>query len=167
MEKRKLLRVTKFIFLFLIFIASSAYAQTTPEELAAHLAEAIKTNDIEAFEALVHPQSLEYLKEHDLEQFNRIIKYGLLGQTIEKDYEIKVSDTAEEKEYNLQLNRLEIRDKFFIFPVKPKYYLKIRSVTRDEALKLTSKHTVARYYIGEEEGRWYIILTTESGTLEE
>lgn len=137
---------------------------STPEALGNKVLEAIKAQNKDALKALIHPEVVDYLKDKNPGELDKVIG-NLLGLKVPETSEFVVQPMEEVSEYDKATQTLTFRENTLYFPIPPTDLLVLVTETeipkKDEKgveTKVKAKVGVMVNTITEYNKAWYIVL---------
>ncbi len=136
----------------------------TPEALGNKVLEAIKAQNKDALKSLIHPEVIDYLKDKNPGELDKVIG-NLLSLKIPETSEFVVQPMEEVSEYDKATQTLTFRENTLYFPIPPTDLLVLVTETeipkKDEKgveTKVKAKVGVMVNTITEYNKAWYIVL---------
>ena len=152
----------KYILLFIFTISllhSSRPSQSSPEELANMLVEAINHEDASSIRHLFHPLTVSYYEELSDDALQKQIDI-LLKKEISDDFEISLTPIEEVRNYDLEKDTYKFMGIPLKFSKRPNLLLDINQTVSDKKgtnRRLPLKIEGISEMIIKEKGRWFII----------
>ena len=148
---------------FLLFPLTSALAQggqSTPEELGKSKAIATQAKDKAALKALIHPDVLKYMQEHDPAKLEEILNAWTVI-AIPENYLFAVKPVSEIGEYDAKTQTMNVTGQPMYFPVPPSHFMVMVAETQktdSQGKTQTVRIPLGIDPISQVGGKWYIIL---------
>jgi hypothetical protein len=151
------------IAVLLLLPLSSALAQggqSTPEELGQSKAAATQAKDKAALRALIHPEVVEHMQEHDPAKLEEILNAWTVI-AIPENYLFAVKPVSEIDEYDAKTQTMNVTGQSMYFPVPPSHFMVMVAETQktdSEGRTQTVRVPLGIDPISQVGGKWYIIL---------
>ena len=155
-----------------VHTARAQSGASTPEALGNKVLEAIKAQNMDALKALIHPEVIDYLKDKNPGELDKVIG-NLLSLKVPETSEFVVQPMEEVSEYDKSTQTLTFRENTLYFPIPPTDLLVLVTETeipkKDEKgveTKVKAKVGVMVNTITEYNKAWYIVLPVKKNDAE-
>lgn len=151
------------IAVLLLLPLSSALAQggqSTPEQLGQSKAAATQAKDKAALKALIHPEVLKHMQEHEPVKLEEILNAWTVI-VIPENYLIAVKPVSEIGEYDAKTQTMNVTGQEMYFPVAPSHFMVMVAETQktdSQGKTQTVRVPLGIDPISQVGGKWYIIL---------
>lgn len=148
-----------FTFILMLICTHTLSAQSTPEELANMLAEAVNEGNASAVQQLFHPATVAYYNDLSPDALQKQID-ALLEKNFPNDYQINITAIENVKKYNPDKDTYNLGGIPLTFTQRPDFKLDIDQTEVDKN-KTDRQVSVSSKGVSEmivkENGRYYII----------